>query len=131
MIPQKKSSQWIGIFIFYIIVVFISLLITRSMLGSVLLVRNIFGLLILSTGSALLPCIGGFLGKQIFFIIYTLSGIVAILYMFYVVLGNTSPGWGDLTSIVGYIYIVAVGAILALVMEIISSFVKLNKSRKK
>jgi len=129
MIPQKKSSKWTWVFIFYILITFISLLITRSMLGSELLGRYILGLLIISTGSALIPCIGGILGKKIFFIFYTLSNIIAIFYMFYVVLGNTSPGWNDLTSIVGYIFIVAVGAVLALVMEVILHIIKLLHRR--
>lgn len=130
MIPQKKSNQWIGVFILYIIVIFISLLTTRVMLGSEILGRNIFGLFIISTISALLPIIGGFLGKRIFFNVYTFSNILGIFYMFYVVIGNASPGWSDLTSIVGYIYIVTVGAILALLTEVISYFVISNKNKK-
>lgn len=53
--------------------------------------------------------------------------------MFYVVLGNTSPGWSDLTSIIGYISIVAFGGILALITEILSYFIKrkLMINRKK
>jgi len=130
MIPQKKSSKWIGVFIFYTIIIFISLFTTRVMLSSEMLSRYILGLLIISVSSALIPCIGGFFGKRIFFIIYTLSVIVSILYMFYIVLGNTAPGWGDLTSIISYIYIVTVGAFLALVMEIVSYFVKIKLNKK-
>jgi hypothetical protein len=94
------------------------------MLGSELLGRYIFGLLIISTGSALIPCIGGFLGKRVFFLIYTFCTISGILYMFYVVLGNTAPGWGDLTSIVGLLFMVSVGAALGIVIEVIVYFVK-------
>lgn len=124
MIPPKKSNQWIGVFILYTAVIFIGLLTTRVMLESDILDRSIFSLLIVSIVSALIPSIGGFLGKRIFFIIYTLSVIVGILYMFYVVVGNTSPGWGDLTSIIGYLFIVGVGAVLAIVTEIVRYFVK-------
>ena len=34
MIPSKKSKKWIGVFIFYTVVVLISLLATRFILGS-------------------------------------------------------------------------------------------------
>ncbi|MGE6489196.1 hypothetical protein [Paenisporosarcina sp. NPDC076898] len=126
MIPPKKSFQWIGIFILYTVIIFISLLATRVLFGSELSNPSIISLLIISKVSALIPSIGGFLGKRIFFIIYTVSTIVGMLYMFYVVLGNTAPGWGDLTSIIGYLFIVGVGAVLALVTEVVSYFVKKN-----
>ena len=124
MIPLKKSNNWVGVFIFYALVIFIGLLTSRFVLGSEFFVRYILAMLLIAIVSALIPCIGGFLGKRIFFIIYTLSVIVGILYMFYVVLGNTAPGWGDLTSIVGYLFIVVVRAVLALVTEVIIYFAK-------
>lgn len=122
MLPSKKSNQWLLVFMLYTIAIFIGLLSTRIILGSEIFGRYIFALLIISMVSALVPCIGGYIGKRIFFIIYTFSAIVGILYMFYVVLGNTAPGWGDLTSIVGYLFIVGVGAALALVVEVIRYF---------
>ena len=128
MIPLKKSNNWIGVFIFYTLVIFIGLLTSRFVLGSEFFVRYILAMLLIAIVSALIPCIGGFLGKRIFFIIYTLSAIVGILYMFYVVLGNTAPGWGDLTSIVGYLFIVGVGAVLAVVTEVIIYFVKTKQN---
>ncbi|MBX4262569.1 hypothetical protein KTC96_07605 [Clostridium estertheticum] len=44
--------------------------------------------------------------------------------MFYIAMVNTSPGWGDLTSIIGYLFIIIVGTILALVTEVLSYFIK-------
>lgn len=128
MIPSKKSKKWIGVFIFYAVVVFISLLATRLILGSEILGDYIFSMLLISIVSALIPCIGGFFGRQIFFKVYTFSVAVGILYMFYVVLGNTSPGWGDLTSIVGYLFTIGVGAIVGLLTELIFYFVKTRKN---
>lgn len=123
MIPTKKSSKWIWVFLLYTIVIFIGLLATRVILGSEILDRYIFSLLIISIGSALIPSIGGFLGNRNFFIVYSLSAILGIFYMFYVVLGNASPGWGDLTSIIGYLFIIGVGTVLALVTEVVRYFV--------
>lgn len=128
MIPSKKSKKWIGVFIFYTIVVFISLLSTRFILGSEIVGDYILGMVIISLGSALIPCIGGFLGRQMFFKVYTFSAAIGILYMFYVVLGNTAPGWGDLTSIVGYLFMVGVGAIVGLVTELVIYFIKTKKN---
>lgn len=128
MIPSKKSKKWIGVFIFYTIVVFISLISTRFILGSEIVGDYIFGMVTISLGSALIPCIGGFWGRQMFFKVYTFSAAVGILYMFYVVLGNTAPGWGDLTSIVGYLFMVGVGAIVGLVTELAIYFIKTKKN---
>jgi len=129
MIPLKRSNQWLSVYIFYTIAILIGLLITRVILGSDMSGRYILNQLIISMASALIPCIGGFLGRRIFFIVSTLSIVVGILYMFYVVVGNTAHGWSELASIVGYLFIVGVGFILALVAEIISYFVK-TKSRR-
>jgi len=121
---SKKYNRWLLVYIFYTIAIFIGFLITRSILGSEIFGRYMFTLMLISMVSALIPCIGGFLGRRKFFIVNTLSIIVGILYMFYVVVGNTAPGWGDLTSIVGYLFIVGVGVILALGVEVISYFIK-------
>jgi len=127
MIPTKKSKQWIGVFILYTVVIFIGLIATKVMLHNEIIGAYIFGSFLISLGSAIISCIGGFLGKRIFFLVYTLSVMIGILYMFYVVLVNTSPGWGDLTSIIGYLFIVGVGTVLAFVMELIIYFIKRKK----
>ena len=124
MIPPKKSNQWIGIFIPYTVFILIGLLTTRGLFGADIWDRSIIGLLIISIVSSIIPSIAWFLGKRIFFIIYTVATIVGIIYMFVVVLGNTSPGWGDLTSVIGYLFIVGIGAVLALTTEIVRSVVK-------
>lgn len=124
MLPLKKSNRWIWAFILYTIIIFTGLLTTRFILGSEIFVKYILSLLLISMVSALIPCISGFLGKRVFFIIYTFCTIVGILYMFYVVLGNTAPGWGDLTSIVGLLFMASVGAASGIVVEVILYFVK-------
>ena len=130
MIPSKKYKKWILIFLIYVIVVFLSFLITRLVLGSDVSGRYLLGLMIMSMSSAFIPCIAGFLGKLVFFIVDTIFIVLGILYMLYVVLGNTAPGWGDLTSIIGYLFIVLFGVIIAAVAEIISYFVSKGNNKK-
>lgn len=125
--PIKKSKNWIWILILYTIIIFTSFLITRVILGSEVIGRYLIGILIISLGSAFLPCIGGYLGKRIFFIIASLSIMTGILYMFYVVIGDISPGWGDLTSLIGYLFIDVIGTALALIIEVVSFYVLRNK----
>ena len=127
MLPSKKSKHWIGVFILYALVIFIGFIATRHILGSKIFGSYMFNLLGLSIFSALIPCIAGYLGKRLFFIIYTFCVIAGILYMFYVVLANIAPGWGELTSIVSFLFMVLVGVVLALVTEIIVYIVKRKK----
>lgn len=122
--PPKKSNQWMWIFILYTVITFISLLTTRVLFGSDILDRSIISLLMIAIVTSIMPSIAWILGKRIFFNIYTVSTIVGISYLFYVVLGNTAPGWGDLTSIVGYLFIVGVGAFIAFVAEVVRTVVK-------
>jgi hypothetical protein len=124
MIPLKKSNQWLGVFIVYTIVILISLIATRLILDSDLSGGYIITLLIISLGSAVLPCLCGYFGKRVFFLVYTLSVIIGILYMFYIVIADTSPGWGDLASIVSYILIIGFGIVFALIAEVVAYFMK-------
>jgi hypothetical protein len=48
--------------------------------------------------------------------------------MFYIVIADTSPGWGDLSSIVSYVLIIGIGILLALIAEVIAYFI--NARRK-
>ena len=130
MIPSKSSKKWIVVFLIYTIVVFFSFLITRLVLGSDVLGRYLFGMMIMSMSSAFIPCIAGYLGKRVFFIVDTIFIVLGILYMFYVALGNTAPGWGDLTSIIGYLFIVLFGVIIASIAEIINYFITKRKNKK-
>ncbi|MHB8131471.1 MAG: hypothetical protein ACYDEX_21015 [Mobilitalea sp.] len=129
MIPSKSSKKWIVVFLIFTIVVFFSFLITRLVLDSDVLGRYLFGLIMMSVSSAFIPCIAGYLGRRVFFIVDTIFIVLGILYMFYVVLGNTAPGWGDLTSIIGYLFIVLLGVIIASIAEIINYFITKRKNK--
>jgi hypothetical protein len=124
MIPSKKSHQWIGIFISYILIVFGCMIFTRMRLSNEISGDILLRLFILSLVTAFFPCIVGYFGRKIFFLLYTLSVIAGILYMFYVVLGDVTPGWGDLTSMIGYLFIVIIGALISAITEIIVYYVK-------
>jgi hypothetical protein len=117
MVPVERSRRWLSIFGIYAIVVFVAFLLTRALLGSEIFIRYILVMMILSIVTAVIPSIAGYYGKRTFFSIMAAATTVGIVYMFYVVLGNTEPGWGDLSSIVGFLLIVGVGAGLGLAAE--------------
>lgn len=130
MFPVKKSKNWIIIFIIYTVIIAAALIITRIIIASEDLSGSIPGMLILAVCSSILPSIAGYFGKYIFFYIYSLSVLLGILYAFYVAIGDVAPGWGTLTSIIGYLFIVVIGLVVALIAETIYQLVKLRDSKK-
>lgn len=126
--PHRRSLKWLGVFIIYLIAITASLFITRIILKSNLLGGYIINLVIISLGSALIPCIGGFLGKKAFFTIYTIFAIFGIIYMFYLVITRKTSGWGDLASIIGYLFVIGIGTIVSLLVETILLIARLNKN---
>jgi len=124
MIPEKKSKYWYFILFCYTIIVFIGIIVTRIIVNTQLSFQLVLGSIILALISGLIPSIAGFWGRRVFYSVFTCINIAALFYMFYVVTMNTSPGWGDLTSIIGYLFIVILGFIIALVSEIVYFFLK-------
>jgi len=120
MLPIKKSNKWINVFFIYAAIVFLAFIATRMILGSEINGRMIVMFAVTAFGSALLPVLAGYCGKTLFFMIYTSANLIGLLYMFQLVLKDT--GWADLTSVVVYIYLLPVGAILALLAEVIAHF---------
>jgi hypothetical protein len=126
-----KLNKWIIVFILYTIILFAGLLITRFIIGSEVKGRYLFHLAAMSLGSAILPSIGGYLGKRVFFLLSSLADLIGLLYAFYVALGNVAPGWGDLTSIIGYLFIVILGAVIALIIEVIINVVAIKRKNNR
>jgi len=116
---RRDLKKWCIIFILYTAIVFTVLLVSRFLIGGNTKVNNVFGLFILSLGSAFLPCIGGYFEKFTFVSVYSLSVIVGLIYALYVAVKDIAPGWGDLTSIIGYLVIVVIGIIIGCVAEIV------------
>ena len=119
MLPAKKSKKWVLVSSIYFIIIFISLLATRIILGNFELNRGILGMFLLALISTIPAFISGYLDKRLFFYIYSLSLIVGIVYAFYVVIADVAPGWGDLTSMIGYMFMVVTGMVIAFFAETI------------
>lgn len=122
MLPIKKSNKWLNVFLIYTVIVFLGFIATRMILGSDLTGRLIAIYALIALGSAFLPVLAGYYGKTLFFMIYTSSNLIALLYMFRLVLIDGATGWADLTSIVVYIYLLPVGAFLGFLAEVIRHF---------
>lgn len=129
-IPLKHSKKWLWTFTIYAICLFAVFIVTRLFLNTQLTSTNLFAFAVLALVSAFIPCLGGFLGARVFFIVGALSSIIAVLYMLFIVISNIAPGWEDLTSVISYLVISVAGTTIALISEIIVFLVKKYKSRQ-
>ena len=129
MVPEKKSSRWWIIFILYFIIIFAALLGSRLLITNDYIMGSIPGILVLSICSALPPSIAGYFKKKVFFVIFSISILVGLIYAFYVALGDIAPGWGTLTSIIGYLFFVGIGLIIALIVETLLTLIKYSKNK--
>lgn len=122
MLPKKKSPQWIVFYLAYVAIVFLGLLATRWILNSTIDGSLLIALSILSFGSAFLPSLAGFFGRRQFFNVYVGGNLIALAYMFVLVTSEQAPGWGDLISIVVYVYLLPVVVILGILAEVVLYF---------
>lgn len=128
-LPLKYSKKWLWILIAYWVVLFGGFIITRILLDTQLTSTILSAFALLAFISALIPCFGGFLGGRLYFMVSALFSVIALLYMLFVILGHSSPGWEDLTSVVSYLFISIVGALSGLISEITSFLVKKYKAQ--
>lgn len=124
MLPEKKSKKWLNVLLIYTGIVFVGLMITRFLLGTALDARLILNFFLLALGSAMIPVGAGYFGKSLFFNIYASANFIALAYMFVLIVNNRAPGWEDLISIVVYVYLLPVGAILGVIAEVVQYFRK-------
>ena len=119
MFPSKKSKEWFIVYAIYSFLILLSLLTTRIILGNIAWNEGLLGLIGLALISAAPAFISGYFYKRLFFYIYSLSIIIGLVYAFYVVIADVAPGWGDLTSLIGYMFMVVAGLVTAFFAETI------------
>ncbi len=127
MLPAKRSNTWIVVCIIYTLFVLASFVINRILIQTFSLTNEMVRLLIFSIIVAILPCLAGYFGQQLFFYIYSIFTLVGIVYMMYIVNANVAPGWEDLTSIISFIVIVLIGCIVAFVAQLVYYITKKRK----
>ena len=127
MIPKKHSPLWGGMLAAYAAIVFIILFFSQNILQRELTSKTIISFVILAVVSAVIACLGGFLGARKYFLLSVIGAAFGLIYMLYIALFNVSPGWGDLTSIVGYLMFAFSGVVIGIVTEAMFFFVKINK----
>lgn len=127
MLPARYSRKWFLLFIIYAAVIFAVFYLTKRYLGVAAANRRAGGVLVLAILTSMIPCIGGYMGKRIFFTLFSVSVVVGLAYALYAVFADIAPGWAELTSIIGYMFIVGIGFIVAANAELISYFLRNRK----
>lgn len=117
IIPEKTSQSLLKIMGWYSTILYAVLLFAHALLRSQFTARSLFGLASLALVSALVAGLGFWLEGKLFFPIYSASLAVSAVYVFYVAICNATPGWGELTSLVGFMLIASSGMVLGLAAE--------------
>lgn len=95
LMPAKSSQSLLKIMGYYSTILYAVLLFAHALLRNQFTVRSIFGLASLALVAALVAGLGFWLEGKLFFLIYSSSLAACILYVLYVVIRNTTPGWGS------------------------------------
>ncbi len=123
-LPLKNSKNWLWVFLVYWLLVYGGFIITRLVLDTQLTPSILTAFAILALISAFIPCLVGFLGGQMFFLVNAFFSGIGIIYMFVVILKNMSPGWEDLTSVLSYIFVSLIGIIIGIIAQIFTLVAK-------
>lgn len=127
--PDKFSPIWFRVFAFYIVVVYAFLSLPQIILKSEIVLRPLIALAMLAVAVALIACIVGYLGGKVFFLVYSAFAFVGTLYMLNIVLFDTTSGWGDLTSFIGFITFVVFGLGAGVLAEGVHFLIKVGEKR--
>lgn len=124
LIPAKSSQSLLKIMGYYSTILYAVFLFAHAVLKSQFTARSLLGLASLAFVAALVAGLGFWLEGRLFFLIYSSSLAASILYILYVVIRNATPGWGELTSLVGFMLIASSGMVIGLAAEFIRYLLK-------
>ncbi len=128
-LPVKGSSKWVYVLGLVFIFNLATLLISRTLLGQAMTIQNTGAFIGISFLVGLIACIGYF-GLEVFSLMVLAGNLMGIVYLFYIILFNASPGWNDLTSLIGLLYFIAMGVVFGIMMQFIY-LLSLGKSTTK
>lgn len=116
-LPKTRSAEWLYVFLIVFAINLGAIEISRWIIEVPfnLLILAGFGLLSLIIG--VLMCLG-FFGMKEFTFAFMVTDFIAIINMFYTSLSHGNEGWIDLTSIYMFLFIIASGLIISLLIQI-------------
>ncbi len=117
-LPKKYSLKWIYILFALFVLTFVSMFLVTTILDLSVSLDNISGFAIFSLAVSLAIGLGGLLGSTVYFKTALLFNILGIIYMFIVTIFKTAEGWSDLVSIISYMFILSIGIILGVILQL-------------
>lgn len=124
IIPERTTKSLLIIMGYYAAILYALLLLCHAILRNAFTAQSLVALATLAVMAAVIAGIGFWLRGKLFFMIFSAGLAAGLLYMFYVVIFNSSPGWSDLTSIIGFIFIAVAGLVGGLAAELIRYLVR-------
>lgn len=133
-LPKKYSVKWILILVALFLLTFVSMFLVTTILALSISLENISGFALLSLAVSLAIGVGGVLGLKAYFKTALVFNILGIIYMLSITIFRTAEGWSDLVSIISYLFILAIGIILGVIVQlavILITTYKRNKDKDK
>lgn len=135
--PIKGSRQWFTVGVLIFIINFCLLLVGRFQLGVTLDVTMVIGFAVIALLTSLITFMGYF-GLDVLAKVAILSNALGLTYMIYITTTNASDGWSDLTSLIAFLYMLIMGMLVGIFLQIIKSIYnnfgnnkKISKKKKK
>lgn len=117
-LPNKFSIKWLYILIALFFLTFASMYLVITILELSIGFDNISGFALLSLAVSLSIGIGGLLGLKAYFKTALLFNILGIIYMLSITIFRTAEGWSDLVSIISYLFFLALGIFLGIIVQL-------------
>ncbi len=129
---KKLSPLWLVVLIVYSLIIYLSVILSQVIAGTTMSPVAHIGFAIISFIIAITVCIGGFLGRKIYFRIFSLGILIGIIYMLFTVIFKYTKGWSDIVSVLNFITVVAISFGASVVLDAaIYIYSRFKKDRRK
>ena len=126
LLPAKDSQKWFFIFLISWLVNLVALVVSRYQVNAVLNNANTFIFVVLSLLIASTTVLGWF-GLMSFTKTFLLFNAIGLANMLYITTRLSSEGWSDITSLLNYIFFVAMGVVAGLLVELTKYYFDKNE----
>ena len=118
-LPAKHSKNWALITLALFLITFAAMIALAMILKTTIALENISGFVLFSFFVSVIISIGGFLGAKAYFFTALAMDVIGIIYMLIISITRSAEGWSDLVSIISYMFMLGVGIILGIVIQLI------------
>lgn len=127
-LPEKRSNNWFYIFFASWVLNLFLIILSRYLIDSNFELLGNLAFALVALFAALLASLG-YIGLKVFSYTFISFNLMAVVYMLFIAITNASDGWTDLTSIVGYMFFILLGVLVATSLQMIYYFIKKIRSK--